>query len=276
MERVRPIVPPPGKLLRFGSYKLLVRPLEEFVFYASFIAGEYDPLEMRQGDVVLDAGANVGDFTIQASLKVGPKGIVIAVEPNPDLLPYLEYNLNSNDCRNVRIVPVALGTPGRATLVRTADGGSVGTTLAEGGEGTNITVRSIREILDELGVGVPNVIKMDIEGAEYAALAGFPELGRVRAIAVELHGTPNLTSVPPLLSKSFEVRYETPKDVWRRTITHTLMHPLDLAMAEARSGFVAARGLMSTISGRGNPVPSVERPDLRIIYGRNRGQISNA
>lgn len=269
-EKPRSIRPPTGTLVRFGPHKLLVRPREEFVFYASFIAGEYDPLDLRPGDVVLDAGANVGDFTIQASLSVGSKGTVIAVEPDPYVLPYLEYNLWLNHCQNVRVVAAALGIPGKGTLLRTPDGGTVSTALANGDDGTHVAVRSIQEVLDDLGIETLNVIKMDIEGAECAALAGYRNLSRVRSVAAELHGIINLDSVPPLLAKHFKTWYQTERDVWMRTLQHSIVHPIDFIMAEARLGYVAARGFLSTVSGRGSPVPSVGRSDVRIIYGRNR------
>ena len=47
---------------------------------------------MREGDVVLDVGANIGIFSLWAHRRaLGVK--VVAVEPNPDVLPYLELNL---------------------------------------------------------------------------------------------------------------------------------------------------------------------------------------
>jgi len=40
------------------------------------------------GDVLVDAGAYIGDFVVKACSKVGPEGKVIAIEPSPE-----EYNL---------------------------------------------------------------------------------------------------------------------------------------------------------------------------------------
>ena len=41
----------------------------EFVYYATFIAGEWDFLNVKNTDVVLDAGAFVGDYTLKVARK---------------------------------------------------------------------------------------------------------------------------------------------------------------------------------------------------------------
>jgi FkbM family methyltransferase len=262
--------PPPGVDLTLGRVTLRVLPREEFVFYASLIAAEYDPLDIRPGETVLDAGANIGDFTIQASIMAGPEGNVVAVEPNPRVLPYLEWNLKVNRCSNVEIVPCALGSPGKAVLIETSDGGSVGSVIARQGVGIEVPTRSIDEVFSSLGLRTPDVVKMDIEGAEGEALTGFQGLSRVRTLAVELHGTDNLLRVPKLLQENFETWYETPADVWKRTLRNVATHPLDFVIAEFKSRFVATKGVLGMAAGRGHPVPSVRGDQLAIIYARHR------
>jgi FkbM family methyltransferase len=264
------LVPPPGIDLEFGGLRLRVRPREEFVFYATFVAGEYDPLKMRRGDLVLDAGANIGDFTIRASNRVGQEGTVIAVEPNPRLLPYLAWNLKVNRCRNVKLLTCAVGRPGKVVLIETPDGGSVGSTTARQGPGVEVVSRSIDEIFSSLDLPAPDILKMDIEGAETEALAGFHGLSRVRELAVELHGPHNLRAVPQILQKHHEIWYHSAAEVWIRSFENTLTHPLDFAIAELKSGFVATRGLAAIALGSKHPVPSVQSNDVALVYGRRR------
>jgi len=56
--------------LKFGNIKLIVKKSESFVFYATFIADEYKDLKIKKNDVVIDFGANIGDFTVKAGKKL--------------------------------------------------------------------------------------------------------------------------------------------------------------------------------------------------------------
>lgn len=264
---------PQGPDLRFGPLSLRVRPTEEFVFYATFIAGEWDALELRPGDVVIDAGANVGDFTVKAAREVGSEGKVIAVEPDPKLQPYLEHNIRVNKLSNTVVVHCALGEPGEGFLVPPSNGGSVGNYLSHAGSGQHVDVRSLDDIMTLAHVHEVNVIKMDIEGAEVDALSTFSRLRTVRQIAVELHGQDNLRDVPNLLKDQFEFSFQSRWDVWIRSGRHSLRHPLQLASNELRSHFIATRGIVSGTLGRRFPVPSVTGSSkLAILYARNKGR----
>ena len=61
-------------------------------------AGNYDRLleSLSEGDVVIDAGANIGCFTLLAARKVGARGIVIAIEPGPNNYKRLKSNVEIN------------------------------------------------------------------------------------------------------------------------------------------------------------------------------------
>jgi FkbM family methyltransferase len=67
---------------------------------------EYLPAE----GVFLDLGANEGYFTVIAARRCGPSGHVIAIEPQPRLLPILEENIRLNELNknNVRLLNVAV------------------------------------------------------------------------------------------------------------------------------------------------------------------------
>jgi hypothetical protein len=64
---------------------------------------------LRAGQTVLDVGAHVGQYTLLASGIVGPAGRVIAFEPHPVLSRVLRRNVARAGCRNVTVLPVALG-----------------------------------------------------------------------------------------------------------------------------------------------------------------------
>ena len=71
----------------------------------------YRSHHLRDGDFVLDLGANIGAFTILASRKVGRKGMVIAVEPNKDDYDLMRQNIDANHCKNV--IAVNIGASNR-------------------------------------------------------------------------------------------------------------------------------------------------------------------
>lgn len=77
--------------------------------------GRYEPFEtaallsfLHPGDVMVDAGANIGAYTLPASRAVGPAGKVYAFEPEPANRQLLEGNLTENGISNVTVSPMAL------------------------------------------------------------------------------------------------------------------------------------------------------------------------
>ena len=67
-------------LFRYGGLKVEI-PIEyNYVYYSTFIVGEYDFLKFKNEDTVLDAGAFIGDFTVKIDREVKE---VVAVEPLP-------------------------------------------------------------------------------------------------------------------------------------------------------------------------------------------------
>jgi len=129
---------------------------------------------VRPGSVVYDVGANAGFFTLLSSKLAGPSGAVYAFEPMERNLRYIREHLRLNRTENVHVVSMAvsdrIGPVRFAAAHNPAMGG-----LAAGGE---IEVQSTT--LDELAstIALPSFIKMDIEGAEHAALSGAVELLR--------------------------------------------------------------------------------------------------
>src|SRR5262249_2012553 len=62
---------------------------------------------LRSGMTFVDAGANIGYFSVLGSNLVGPSGRVFCVEPDPLNLEILRANLERNSCDNATVLPVA-------------------------------------------------------------------------------------------------------------------------------------------------------------------------
>ena len=135
---------------------------------------------LRPGHHVLDLGANIGYFALLSAALVGPAGSVIAVEPNPSNARLLEASRRANGFNHVTVAQVAAGLgPGLLALHRSH---SNGTTSAAPDEAAALldaeTVGCVRaETLVPRGRRI-DLIKVDVEGAEYLALGGCSRLIR--------------------------------------------------------------------------------------------------
>lgn len=99
----------------FGSFLLTLH--DEYV---SNIYERYYTLQ--EGNIVIDIGAAVGVFTVRASIAVGPKGKVIAIEPEAEHLALLRKTIKENGLDNVTIIPKGVwSTSGRKKLYLSQD-----------------------------------------------------------------------------------------------------------------------------------------------------------
>lgn len=86
--------------------------------------GEYSPEEARllcslvpEGGCVLEAGANIGAITVPLAKKLGPSGMLVAIEPQRMSFMVLCANLMLNGLDNVRALNAAIGIEaGMATI----------------------------------------------------------------------------------------------------------------------------------------------------------------
>ena len=144
---------------------------------------ELAKLLLSPGDVFVDGGANVGLFTLAAAAKVGATGKVIAFEPAREVRLQLTRNVALNRLLQVQIVPFALSSaPGEAAF-RAFDLGGAGLNHLGPSEGEGGTVESVTLTTLDLAVGASDrrrltLLKLDLEGAEHAALQGATELLR--------------------------------------------------------------------------------------------------
>jgi FkbM family methyltransferase len=130
---------------------------------------------LRKGDVFLDVGANCGAYALFAARAVGPSGRVIAVEPMPEMLRRLRYNIAVNGFRNIEVVPTAVGPEaGTATLyVDEARRGLSSMEALEGATPLQVPIATLLSVVERAGVDRIDALKIDIEGFEDRALLPF-------------------------------------------------------------------------------------------------------
>lgn len=163
--------------------------LDSHISSTIYWAGCYSASQLRLLDRILradmtfvDAGANEGEQTLFAAKRLRA-GKVIAFEPNPQIFAMLEKNLALNGFGNTKLEQLGLGDQaGEVSLFasdsRSADGSfNLGLSTLHAREGVSTSVASIRvDTLDNYcareGLKRLDVLKIDVEGSELAALRG--------------------------------------------------------------------------------------------------------
>lgn len=126
----------------------------------------------RQGSTAFDIGANVGYHTLVLAQLVGPEGACYAFEPNSENCRLILLGAEKNGFANVKLMPIALSDqPGWAYFSpHIGSNGGFATRNAELTDGCGVVVPMF--MLDDLRLPPPDIIKVDVEGAEYRVLRG--------------------------------------------------------------------------------------------------------
>jgi FkbM family methyltransferase len=146
---------------------------------------------LRPGANVIDVGANLGYNAVYAARRVRPTGQVLAIEPAADNLAVLRKNIAANGLNNIVVQPVAAGGGHevRDFFLR-GDVSAVNSLFPQSRYGAVTAVEQVRVApLDDLVDIDPDLVKIDVEGAELEVLAGMRRLlGRhAFPIIVEWH-----------------------------------------------------------------------------------------
>ncbi|MEX0918575.1 MAG: FkbM family methyltransferase [Candidatus Paceibacterota bacterium] len=152
---------------------------------------------LNEGDFVLDAGANIGYYALLESNLVGNTGAVYAVEPAQKNFQALTKNVELNNSINVKVYNLAMGSkPGKEIIY-----------INKKGNQSSMIYRQDENIKDKEEVNTttvdifireemkqsPKLIRMDVEGYEYAILEGMSDTLKTNPILfIEFH--------PPILT----------------------------------------------------------------------------
>jgi FkbM family methyltransferase len=195
--------------LRRGAFPYLRakdEPFEQELAHGVFIGGTRDMLSLyvrtfgiwepylsafvrdrlSPGDVFVDVGANTGWYTLLAAQRVKPDGHVVAVEASAAIVTQLERQLARNDVTNVRIVEEAVSDHEGRVTVELGPAEHTGLTMAvrEAEQGAGVRCRPLAQMLRDDEWPRIRLVKIDVEGAEFAAVRGLaPSLDRLPAQA---------------------------------------------------------------------------------------------
>ena len=172
----------------------------DFVSRVILGTGEWEPQTWHAmephvpvGGTFVDVGAHIGWYSLKAAKAVGPKGRVIAVEPNHETLLRLRDNIRASGASAVIVVAPVACSDSETTLnfyaAPRANTGESSLSLASASEegpvaaSYQVRARRLDDIVREVGVTRVDAVKIDVEGAEFLVLKGAVEtLDRYRPV----------------------------------------------------------------------------------------------
>lgn len=130
---------------------------------------------LKEGDIVIDVGANIGYYSILFSRLVGPNGKVHCFEPTEFYGNVLKRNVEINKSSNVVIYPFGLSNKSERLPISI---GYSSATIHDPYKGQNTTsvetirLESLDEIVHKAGITKIDFIKIDIDGHEPLFIKG--------------------------------------------------------------------------------------------------------
>lgn len=132
--------------------------------------------EIKNGNIVLDIGANIGYYSLVFSQLVGTNGQIFAFEPDPNNFALLKKNIEINNLKNVTVIQKAVSDVSKPLSLYLCDYNHAQHRIYPSPRcNEKIIVESTT--IDEYLSGKEfynkiNFVKMDVEGAEYNVLEG--------------------------------------------------------------------------------------------------------
>lgn len=122
---------------------------------------------LRNGDNVVDIGANIGSLTLHAATLVGEEGKVYSFEPHPLIYQCLKSNISLNNTNNIKTYNLALGNE-KGKLRFSDFKGDDQNKLDDEGQ-IEVDVTTLDSIVKET---IINLLKVDVEGFEFFVFKG--------------------------------------------------------------------------------------------------------
>ncbi len=203
-------------LIELADFKIYVSTQDPLIGRSIVETKRYEPdvtavltRILKPGMVFVDIGANIGYLSFVAARAIGNQGKVFSFEPNQFNCNLLEMSARINGFENVIIYPFAVADTNRSVIYDDQMGnGTISDFDAERAFVAGRTIAravSLDYILrDEVAI---DVIKLDIEGAEYFALQGARELlAKRRPVIVSEFSPPQLKSVSGVSGKEYLIK----------------------------------------------------------------------
>lgn len=146
------------------------------------------------GDIAIDIGANIGWYTTLFSKLVGGSGRVVAVEAMPSTFAMLKDNVAINNCTdNVQLLNAMCSDSLGAGVIFKFASLHPGLASARPYANESSTKEAVKKetldnIIDTMHLSHINILKIDVEGAEFEVIKGSTEAlrnGSIQALMIE-------------------------------------------------------------------------------------------
>ena len=154
-------------------------------------------LKLDKHNIFWDVGANVGFYSIAAAKIMNTNSKIFAFEPEPKTFNLLQKNIELNKTNNITALSIALGDIDGDKLIYPSDTPNFGahsfvqrTDYRVKKKGKNISINTADTLIEEMKIDVPDVMKIDVEGAEILVLRGMKHLlmnQKLKMIFCETH-----------------------------------------------------------------------------------------
>jgi len=183
--------------MRLGGTRRTVWVADRSQLYAMadiFLDGEYAAASASDPRVILDLGAHIGGATLYFRQRF-PGARIYAVEPDVSTLRCLRRNVGR--LPGVEILPCAVGGRSGRAMFESSSHSSASRLAIDGtaAEGVETHVLSFDDLLDRLELHHVELVKLDIEGAEFELLEAASRLTDVDQLVGEFH--PHHPHAPP-------------------------------------------------------------------------------
>lgn len=145
------------------------------VFIEIHLRDTYHKNTIKEGMNIVDAGAHIGAYSILSAEKVGNSGKIIAVEPEAENYKLLMENINLNNFKNVIPINIALSDHNGSEKLYFSQRSTSHSLLVKDNETSSfsqVQVKTLDRLLEELNLKKIDIIKIDTEGAEMPILRG--------------------------------------------------------------------------------------------------------
>jgi len=175
----------PGRFtFPFGTLEYVDGKSLKWQYWEIFVQKAYDFDAQREDPIIVDCGGNIGLSTIWFKHRY-PKSQVAVFEADPAIAEVLSANLSALGLPDVQVVKSAVWTEA-GQVSYASDRADSGRIDLHHGEQVVDAVRLAEFITQPI-----DLLKLDIEGAEYAVIQDLCETGtisRVRRLVCEVHG----------------------------------------------------------------------------------------